>query len=113
MKKEVILVPKDKDPLYVLAEMKDQTKNSWIFLHQNAFEKLQGREGASIKAWNKAGTIFLKLPATKEQPEAEIAVDVGSVATSWKFVILILTINIAFSVIPTDPEHIFFLKMEE
>lgn len=41
MKKEVILVPKDKCPLDVLAEMGERTKNAWIFLHQNATEKLK------------------------------------------------------------------------
>ncbi len=40
MKKEPILVPKNKCPLDVLAEMGEQTKSAWIFLHRNAVEKL-------------------------------------------------------------------------
>ena len=40
MKKEVILVPQDKCPLDVLAEMGECTRNSWIFLHDNVVDKL-------------------------------------------------------------------------
>ena len=35
MKKEEIIVPKDKCPLDVLSEMGERTKNAWIFLHYN------------------------------------------------------------------------------
>lgn len=113
MKKEVILVPKDKCPLDVLAEMKERTKNAWIFLHQNAFEKLQQSEGVSVKAGKKVGTIFLTWQATDDYPETKIAVDVGSVSTSWKSIIMISATDIAFNVMPVDPEDIYFLKMEE
>lgn len=40
MKREVILVPQDKSVLNVLAEMEEQTKNSWIFFHRNVYRKL-------------------------------------------------------------------------
>lgn len=59
MKKKVTLVPKDKCPLDVLAEMKERTANAWIFLHHNAVEKLQRSDGVSCNEGRKPGTLEL------------------------------------------------------
>ena len=41
MEKIMIIVPEDRCPLDVLAEMGEQTKNATIFLHRNVIEKLR------------------------------------------------------------------------
>lgn len=41
MKKEVTLVPKDKCPLDVLADMEERTADAWIYFHENAVKKLE------------------------------------------------------------------------
>ena len=113
MKKEVIIVPKDKCPLDVLAEMEERTKDAWIFLHRNAFEKLKNSEGVSVKEGNKVGTLVFTWEATEEYPETRIVVDVCGMTTDWKPIILISASDIAFNLMPGDPEDIYFLKMDE
>ena len=73
MKKEVILVPKDKCPLDVLAEMGERTKNSWIFLHQNAVDKLTITADESREVF--FGFVFY-WKSTKESPETSLKVDI-------------------------------------
>ena len=113
MKKEVILVPKDKCPLDVLAEMGEQTRDAWFFLHRNAVENLQHSDGVSCKEGGKAGTCVLTWEATEDYPETKIIVDICGFGADWKPIIFISASDIAFSLFPVDPEEIFFLKMEE
>lgn len=113
MNKEVIIVPKDKYPLDVLAEMKEQTANAWIFLHYNAVEKLQRSDGVSCKEGRKQGTLELTWEATDEYPETRVVIDVCAMATDWKSIILISASDISFTLMPVDPEDIYFLKMAE
>lgn len=113
MKKEVIVVPNDKCPLDVLAEMNERTANAWIFLHRNAFEKLQHSDGVSCKEGRKQGTIELTWEATDDYPETRVVIDVCAMATDWKPIILISASDISFTLMPVDPEDIYFLEMEE
>lgn len=113
MKKEVIIVPKDKCPLDVLAEMENRTANAWIFLHSNAVEKLQRSDGVSCKEGNKVGTIVLTREATEDYPETRVVIDVCAMATEWKSIILISASDISFNLMPVDPEELYFLKMDE
>ena len=113
MKKEVIPVPKDKCPLDVLAEMGERTNNCWIFLHHTALERLQHSDGVSVKEGKKVGTLELTWEATDSYPETRIVVDVCSMSTDWKQIILISASDIAFTLISVDPEDLYFLKMEE
>lgn len=114
MKKEVILVPKDKCPMDVLAEMGERTKESWIFLHFNAVEKLlQHSDGVAQKEGRKQGTLVLTWEATETYPETKVIVDIGGLCTEWKPIICISASDIAFDLMPVDPEDIFFLKMAE
>lgn len=106
MKKEVILVPKDKCPLDVLAEMGERTKNSWIFLHDNAISKLiktadyiEEDEYQEI-VWH----------ATEKYPATTLDIENGG---TWHKVYRIIAEDIAFEHEPQDPEDIFFLKMAE
>lgn len=113
MKKEVRFVPKDKCPLDVLAEMGERTRDAWIFLHINAVEKLQHSDGVSSEEGRKPGTLVLTWEATEEYPETKVVIDVCGFNADWKPIILISASDIAFDLMPGDPEDIFLLKMEE
>ncbi len=109
MKKEVTIVPKDKCPLDILAEMGDRTKNAWIFLHENAVEKLE-KTCNQYKEF--AGQCSLLWHGTKEFPLTNIHIDKAEHGC-WKSVNYISADDIAFSSRVSDPEEIFFLKMDE
>lgn len=109
MKKEVILVPKDKCPLDVLAEMGERTKNAWIFLHQNATEKLKKTADECKYSSNTVYTLLWN--ATDEFPEAKVRIDI--MRGEWSSVARITADDIAFKQTATNPEDIFFLKMDE
>lgn len=113
MKKEVIIVPMDKCPLDVLAEMKERTRDAWIFLHSNAVEKLQHSDGVSSEEGRKQETLVLTWEATEEYPETRVVVDVCGLNAEWKPIIAISASDIAFNLMPIDPEDIYFLKMAE
>lgn len=113
MKKEVITVPMDKCPLDVLAEMGERIKDAQIFLHSNAVEKLQHSDGVSCKEGRKQGTLELTWKATDDYPETRVVIDVCAMATDWKSIILISASDISFTLMPVDPENIYFLKMAE
>ena len=113
MKKEVILVSKDKCPLDVLTEMGERTNESWIFLHINAVQNLQHSDGVSWKEGRKQGTLDLTWKATETNPETRIIVDISGLETAWKPIIFISASDIAFKLMSVDPEDIFFLKMAE
>lgn len=113
MKKEVIIVPNDKCPLNVLAEMSERTENAWIFLHHNAVEKLQHSDGVSCTEGGKQGTLVLTWEATDDYPETRVVIDVCAMEIAWKPIILISASDIFFTLMPVDPEDIYFLKMEE
>ena len=110
MLKDVTLVPKDKCPLDVLAEMGEQTANAWIFLHKNAVEKL--RSTADIVTVTDS---FLKMhwKETEKYPSTTILVKHPTKEYIWQRIYHIMAIDIAFDYEPSDPEHLFFLQMEE
>ena len=113
MKKEVILVPKDKCPLDVLAEMEERTKDAWIFLHANAVEKLKQSDGVSCEEGRKQGTLVLTWEATEEYPETRVVIDICGLNAEWKPIISISASDIAFNLMPVDFEDIYFLQMAE
>lgn len=109
MKKEVIPVPKDKCPLDVLAEMGERTKNAWIFLHQNATEKL--KKTADECKYSSSPVYTLLWNATDEFPETRVRIDI--MYGEWSSVDRISANDIAFKQKSANPEDIFFLKMDE
>lgn len=113
MKKEVIIVPKDKCPLDVLAEMGERIRNSWIFLHENAYQKLSKTSDRHHKTnvMNDAESACMKWNATDDFPETVIFCDVPRV--TWGKIRSIIASDIAYDMCPSDPEDIYFLKMEE
>lgn len=115
MKKEVILVPKDKCPLNVLAEMGERTRNSWIFLHENAYEHLLKSKGVRHSTGNSMNSnqcTWIKWDATKDYPETVVFCEVPS-SKGWGKIQSIDAEDIVFGLSTHDPEDIFFLKMEE
>ena len=116
MKKEVILVPQDKCPLNVLAEMGESIRNSWIFLHENAYERLLKSEGAKPSGGdsvNRNKTTCMIWDATKEYPKTVVFCEVPE-PNGWGKITGIEAEDISYSMIcPRDPEFLFFLKMAE
>lgn len=111
MKKEVIIVPKDKCPLNVLAEMGERTKNAWIFLHQSALEKLLSTADEKSVS-GKLAYHELHWNATEEFPATSVLIEYNT-QSDWSEVVGITATDIAFSLHSNDPEDIYFLKMDE
>lgn len=106
MKKEVILVPKDKCPLDVLAEMGERTKNLWIFIHDDAISKL--KETADYVEEGE----YQEFVWTETEECLATFLDI-EIQGTWHRVYRIIVDDIAFEHEPQDPEDIFFLKMAE
>ena len=51
--------------------------------------------------------------ATDDYPETRVVIDICAMATDWKPIIFISASDISFTIVPVDPEYIYFLKMEE
>ena len=113
MRKAVITVSKDKCPLDILAEMGNTIENSWVFLHQNAIEKLQKSDGVSSKEGRTPGTLELFWEATDDFPATRVVIELNRFPAEWKPILLISASDIAFTLMPVDPEFIYFLKMAE
>ena len=108
MLKEVTIVPKGKCPLNVLSEMGDKTANSWIFLHKNAIEKLRSTAD-SVDGFG--CIIALHWKATAEYPSTLVWINNSN--EEWVKILRIKADDIAFDYEPSDPRHLYFLKMEE
>lgn len=109
MKKDVILVPKDKCPLDLLAEMGERTKNCWIFLHNNVTHYLKESKYVIQNCDFTLSTLVLE--STEDFPKTEIIY--RSYSKDWNSVTAIKADDIAFQEPAPDPEEILFLKMEE
>lgn len=107
MKKEIILVPQGKCPLDVLAEMGEQTRNAWIYLHDNACGVLESTADYSSF---KYGCEKLTWRKTKDYPRTVIWLEANH-KSEWAKVAAISADDIAFDRAANDPENIFFLKM--
>ena len=106
MKKEVIMVQQDKCPLDVLAEMGEQIRNSWIFLHGNAIKKLEKTASLIEK---KKGYCILVYEKTEKYPETMLGV---TKIDAWYLVQCIKAEDIAYNCRPFNPQDIFFLQMD-
>jgi len=111
MEKEVIIVPKDKCALNVLAEMGEQIRNAWIFLHENAVEKLRKTADFKPNYGDKMKFVWVE---TEDYPKTVLYFEKDEDAeVVWKKVYRIEASDIAFEDSPKDPEFLFFLKMQE
>ena len=114
MKREV-LVPKDKCPLNMLAAMGECIRNSWIFLHENAYERLLKSEGAKPSGGDcvsKNKETCIMWEATEEYPKTVVFCEVPQ-PNGWGKITSITADDIAYGNCPIDPEEVLFLKMVE
>lgn len=107
MRKEVIMVPKDECALDTLAILDKHTAKAWIFFHKNVIEKLK-KSVDDIQEEGKVLKLYWK--ATEKYPDTILHVKIGEV---WSEVIYVVADDIAFRTKVLDPEHIYFLKMQE
>lgn len=110
MKKEVTLVPKGKNPLSILAEMGDRTKDAWIFLHQGVANEL--RRDSNGYEELASSMIRLRMNATEEFPSRSITIETEGFG-AWNRVRIIEADDIAFNYESLDPEEIIFIKMDD
>ena len=112
--KSVILVPKGKCPLDVLAELGGRTAHAWIFMHEDVVESLRRicdeekrTEGAdSLFYWY--GTSVAMFP----QP-IRAFLSACTFTDPWRVIACIDAPNIAFNIRCDNPKEIIFLKMAE
>ena len=104
----VKIVPSDKCPLDVIAEMGDVTKNARIYLEKSAIEKLRSTADSKIfvnhmerLSWN----------PTDDFPETVI--EFYPILENWFRVYRISASDIAFKRELSDPTIIIHLIMEE
>lgn len=110
-----VSVPKDKCPLDVLAQMGERIRNSWIYLHENAYLHLLNSEGAKIHPPSYTGNhleTLIEFEATQDYPETAIVCIVPS-SSGFGKVTEIFSEDIAYRFPPTVPEKYYYLKMEE
>ena len=113
MKKEVILVPKDKCPLDVLAEMGERIENAWIFLHSDDVENSYNNTcGFCINKGH--GTLGAKdLIWEDDYPKIAVTIDALALPTEWHPIIQMSYADNIDYIMPSDPQEVLFLKMEE
>lgn len=108
MKKEVILVPKDKFPIDVIAEIGERTKNCWIFLHDNAYLRLKNACDKDLSTSYYKEFFF---ESSNDSPETHITFH-NCRNGDWFKVISISAYDLDVKC-SEDPEDIFFIRMEE
>lgn len=115
MKVDVTKVTTGMCPLNKLAEMGESIRNSWIFLHENAYERLMQSGGAKVSGGDSVNhnkTTCIKWEATDNYPETVVFCEVPE-HHGWGKITAITADDIAYSNAPVNPEEIFFLKMAE
>lgn len=111
MEKEIILVPKNKCPLDILAEMGEKIKDSWIHFHQNLIEELA--DSADIcfcTATTEITAYKLTWRAKNRTPKTEIVLK--STTSEWFSVDSIFASDIAFKYASNNPDSLYFLTKD-
>lgn len=106
-----LTVPQDMCALDFLAEMKERTKNAWIYLHDSVINKLLKSDGVKCEEGIHNCRI-LSWKATDEYPSKQVVIS-SFEAKCWYTVIAIKAEDIAFKEIDNieEPECIIRLKM--
>lgn len=108
--KTVIIVPKDKHPLELLAELGNRTRYAWIFLHKNVIAKLN--ESCTNKKQTRGfSTTLYSWNKTEKIPDTFVSVDYFT--NSWSAVICIRSSAISFCSRSEEPTEMIFIKMDE
>lgn len=112
--KNVILVPKGKCPLDVLAEMGKRTADAWIFMHEDVVESL--RKTCDEEKWTEGNNRLFYWYGTSvgiSPPPVKVFLSACSFTDPWRVIACINAIDIAFNTCCADPKEIIFLKMAE
>jgi len=112
MKKKVTFVLNNECAMDVLAELGEETKDAWIWVHKNVTENLK-KDADSVMAEGFGGHFRIRWKATEESPETEILIYCGEKGSEWDKVLTISADDIAYTTMPSDPEELLFLKMED
>lgn len=109
MRTELLVCPKDKCPLDLLADLGKETVNAWIYLHDNAVDRIAQSATEDIM-----GNEFREMywEATDDYPSTEIYLDKAK-RLDWHLIYKIEADDIAFKSIIATPEILFFVKMQE
>lgn len=102
--KEVILVPEEKSVLDLLAEMKEKTKNAWIFIDLNLLKNLMN---TTPNRKYSHGILCAKWIEENKNP---ITVELKYFGNDWWSFYHINCDEIAFGRPCYDPEKLIFLK---
>ncbi len=111
MKRETIIVPENKCPLDVLAEMGEITRNAWIYLHENAVEKLLSETPNSFNDQECSLYFTFGWNATEKFPDTSISISQQTFG-EWRLIYKIKADDISFKALVKNPEDIFFLQMK-
>lgn len=113
--KNVLKVPQGMCPLDFLSTQGDKIKNAWLFMDQDVYHDLFTR--CKNKEMTSFLIVTLKWEATEEYPSTEIFVKKhyhnDKKFGTWYFITKIQAEDIAFKEAPTEPEEIFFIKMDK
>ena len=113
MKKDIIVVPKEKCPLDVLSEMGRKVRNAWIFLHESVINKFEAEQNQEVVHLDD-GTISYKWNETPDFPETILEIsNLNVLGKVWYPVVFINACDIAFEKPSDDPKHIYFFQMEK
>lgn len=108
MKKEVINVPRNINPLELLEQMGEKVENSWIFLRNNVTVQLA--EYADVVEIHDD---LQKFTWKKTRYSDEVVIILQTNPSVWARVTFISANNVLFTKEPEDPESIYFFKIWE
>ena len=115
-------VPNGKCAMDVLAELRERTKNSWIYLHKDVVNDLLEKTDTYSEHYEENYWFYqLHWNATDKYPETNVELHWNEVCSFnrskdysvWVEVTFIGADDIAFRYPAKDPEEIFFLKFED
>lgn len=107
MKKEVIVIPKGKCPFDIFRQMEEQQlKNSWIFIHENAYQKLISTKEVNYWALGRKKTKI-------EFESIKLYCDIPPTKGWGKITCIEIENNIPCVFSPIDPEELLFINIEE
>ena len=113
MKKEVVVIPKNKKPLEALLEMKEQLKKSWIFIHENVYRNLS----KTCDTYTRHNTVndmenaYMKWNTKKDKGEVVISLEIPR--NIWGRIRTISNEGKMHFTTPEDPKYIYFIKIEK
>lgn len=103
---EIIEVPEGECVMNILAELGDETLNSWIFIHKDRITDL--RNGAD--KYEHKGTMSHIYWNAKEYPATYLGVIFGRTSIDYVPVFKVDAIDIPFKKPANEPEKIFLIK---